>query len=215
MNVDHSNVECTVADYYAGDFIDKLDELKTNIDERAVISNAGAWALGRKTDELIITQLDALGAGQNVTGAGDLADTAGFTKAKVFMALEMLNNADVPDDGQRFAAVSPGAWTDLMLIDEFVRSDYVGQDLPYRQAMGGARDWLGVKWIRHSGLSLVAGDRQNYLYHKTALGHAIGADVTADITWEGTRAAHWVNHMMSQGACRIDDTGVVRVIISE
>jgi len=58
MNVDHTPVECTLADYYAGDWVDSLDELKTNINERMVVAKAGAFALGRKTDELVITQLD-------------------------------------------------------------------------------------------------------------------------------------------------------------
>ena len=46
MNIDHEPVECTLADFYAGDWVDKLDELKVNIDERQVIANAGAYALG-------------------------------------------------------------------------------------------------------------------------------------------------------------------------
>lgn len=33
MNLDHTNVECTLQDFYAGDWVDKLDELKINIDE--------------------------------------------------------------------------------------------------------------------------------------------------------------------------------------
>ena len=40
MNLDHEPVECLLADYYAGDWVDKLDELKTNIDERQVIANS-------------------------------------------------------------------------------------------------------------------------------------------------------------------------------
>ena len=31
----------------------------------------------------------------------------------------------------------------------------------------------------------------------------------SDITWHGDRAAHFVNNMMSQGACLIDPAGVV------
>src|SRR3546814_10870064 len=37
MNVDHEPVEVQLADYYAGDWVDRLDELKTHIDERMVI----------------------------------------------------------------------------------------------------------------------------------------------------------------------------------
>lgn len=59
MNIDHTPVECALEDYYAGDWVDKFDELKTNHDERRVVVEAGAYALGRKTDELIIKGLDA------------------------------------------------------------------------------------------------------------------------------------------------------------
>jgi hypothetical protein len=217
MNVGHSQVECTLADWYAGDWVDRLDELKTNIDERRVVANAGAWALGRKTDEMIITALDTAGSGRNVTGSGDLADTAGFTKAKALRAATLLNNSDVPDDGGRFCIVSPAAWEDLMLIDEFVRSDYVGPDMPFRQAMGNmARQWIGVNWIMHTGLPTAAGPlRENFMFHRNAVGHAIGADITSDVTWHGDRASHFINNMMSQGAVLIDELGVVRVLITE
>ena len=73
MNLDHTNVECTLEDYYAGDWVDHLDELKTNIDERQVIANAGAYALGRKSDEMIITALD--GATTNVIADGNVGLT--------------------------------------------------------------------------------------------------------------------------------------------
>ena len=79
MNLDHSNVTCTIEDFYAGDWVDKLDELKINIDERQVIASAGAYALGRKTDELIIRELD-----KSTVYAGD--DTTGLTKSKILTA---------------------------------------------------------------------------------------------------------------------------------
>ena len=104
MNLEYANAECFLQDYYAGEWIDRLDEIKTNIDERTVIANAGAYALGRKTDELIIAALDT--ATQVATGTGTgLTDTDGLTKQKVLMAFEMLGAADVPDDGNRFAVV--------------------------------------------------------------------------------------------------------------
>jgi hypothetical protein len=59
MELDHTNVEATLADYYAAEYIDKLDELKTNIDERQAIATSAAAALGRKTDEILITAMDA------------------------------------------------------------------------------------------------------------------------------------------------------------
>lgn len=40
MNLDHTNIEVTLADYYAGDWVDRLEELKSNINERQVIASA-------------------------------------------------------------------------------------------------------------------------------------------------------------------------------
>ncbi len=59
MEVAHTNVTATLTDHYAPEYIDKLDELKTNIDERQAVAQSAAYALGRKTDELIIAALDA------------------------------------------------------------------------------------------------------------------------------------------------------------
>jgi hypothetical protein len=216
MNVGHSQVECVLQDWYAGDWVDRLDELKTNIDERGVIVRAGAWALGRKTDELIITALDTT-ATAVANGAGDLADSAGLTKAKVLRALNQLGTADVPDDGMRFAIVPPSGWEDLMLINEFVSSDFVGADLPFRQAMGQmAKSWLGCNWIMHPGCPTPsAGVRRAFIYHMSSIGHAIGAEISTDITWHGDRASHFVNNMMSQGAVAIDTAGAIRITFTE
>jgi hypothetical protein len=205
MQLDHTPVECELADYYAGDWVDKLDELKVNIDERMVVAKAGAYALGRKTDELIINAMET--AGQT---AGDNSD--GLTKAKVLEAFEMLGGKDVPDDGERYAVIGWKQWSDLLGIPEFSDADYVGaDDLPWRGTQ--AKRWLGTLWIPHSGLPFNDGTstRTCFWYHKSAIGHASGADVTSDITWHGDRAAHFVNNMMSQGACLIDGEGVVKL----
>lgn len=201
MNMDHTPVECVLADYYAGDWVDRLDELKTNIDERQVIASAGAYALGRKTDELIITELD-----RSTSYAGLATD--GLTRTKVLTAFEMLGSADVPDDGQRCAVIGWKQWSQLLALEEFASADYVGPDeLPWRGTQ--AKRWLGTIWLPHSGLTLSSNVRLCHWFHKTAIGHACGADVQTDISWHGDRAAHFVNAMMSQGACLIDATGVV------
>ncbi len=207
MNLEHEPATCELADFYAGDWVDRLDELKTNIDERTVIANAGAYALGRKTDELIIAALTATPA---VAGTG--ADA--LTKAKVLAAFERLGAADVPDDGQRYAVVGWKQWSDLLALEEFSSADYLGPDeLPWRGTQ--AKRWLGTLWLPHSGLPLDGTVRRCFWYHKTAVGHAAGADVETDITWHGDRAAHFVNNMMSQGACLIDGAGVVAMPCAE
>jgi hypothetical protein len=208
MNLDHEPVTCTLADFYAGDWVDKLDEIKINHDERAVIANAGAYALGRKTDELIIAALDD----DTLAEAGDGSEK--LTSATVLAALELLGAGDVPDDGQRTAVVGWKQWSDLLAMKEFASADYVGPDeLPWRGTQ--AKRWLGTLWMPHSGLPAAGGVRTCFWYHKTAVGHASGSDVQADISWHGDRAAHFVNNMMSQGAALIDGAGAVKLLCLE
>lgn len=59
MELVHTTVEATMADFYAAEYIDKLDELKVNIDERQAVAKSAAAALGRKTDEILYTAMDA------------------------------------------------------------------------------------------------------------------------------------------------------------
>ncbi len=210
MNLDHSNVEVTLQDFYAGDWVDRLDELKTNIDERQVIANAGAYALGRKTDEMIIDSLAA--ASTNVIADGN----TGLTKSKILEAFETFGENDIPDDSQRFAVVGWKQWSELLTLEEFVSAEYIGSEaLPYAAATQ-AKMWLGTLWLPHSGLPIDGSDiRSCFFYHKTAVGHAVSSDIQTDITWHGDRAAHFVNNMMSQGAGLIDEDGIVVINCDE
>lgn len=206
MNQNHTPVACNVADFYAGDWVDKLDELKINIDERMVVASGGAYALGRQVDSQINTAARlALPAGQKVAVAA-----SGLTRPKILQATELLNNADVPDDGNRFAFVGAHQWNELLGILEFKSSDFVGKEYPWLNSTDVKR-WNSLVWVRHTGLDLVATTRFCMFWHKSCLGYARGQEINTDITWHGDRASHFVNSMMSGGAVRIEDTGVVEV----
>ena len=97
MDVSHSIVDVTLSDFYAADYVDRLDELKTNIDERQVLAMSASAALGRKTDQLIIDVLDA-GTNSNNVAHG----SAALTLAKALTVYEAFGEGDVPDDGQTF-----------------------------------------------------------------------------------------------------------------
>lgn len=206
MKLTHTPKECTLSDYYAGEWVDSLDELKVGHDERKVVAQAGAYALGRKTDELIINALKT-----TTTTIGSAA--ANLTKATILEAFTLLNKEDVPDDGERYAIVSPQAWNQLLSIEEFSSADYVGAKTPF-VAGCESRKWLGINFIMHTGLPATGtgatAAHTCFIYHKNAVGHAVGMDIKTDITWHGDYAAHFVNNMMSQGACLIDPKGVIK-----
>lgn len=210
MNLDHSNIEVVLQDFYAGDWVDRMDELKTNIDERQVIASAGAHALGRKTDELIIAALAS-------ASAHVIADAnTGISKTKILSAFQTFGTNDVPDDGQRYCVVGWKQWSELLSIEEFVNADYIGADaLPFA-SITQAKMFLGTIFMPMTGLPIDGNDiRSCYYYHRTAVGHAVASDVQTDISWHGDRASHFVNNMMSQGAGLIDAAGVVVIRCDE
>lgn len=207
-SVTHEPVECILSDWYAGQWVDKLDELKVGHDERKVLATAGAYALGRKTDELIIGALSAA-----TQEAGDA--TQALTKERILKAFQMLNTNNVPDDGERYALVGPAQWNQLLNLEEFSNANYVGEEHPFI-AGSESRKWMGINWIMHTGLPASGAEAEDtttcFIYHKSAVGLAAGQEIVTDITWHGDYAAHYVNNMMSQGACLIDNQGVVKMV---
>jgi hypothetical protein len=204
MNAQSGSVTVTLEDWYAAEYIDKLDALKTNVDELNVAAQTGAYALGRKMDELLIAKM--AGAGSTV----ELGD-AGLTKAKILAAFKALNAAEVPDDGQRFGVVGANQWNELLNIDEFKNSRFVGEAYPWLQGTE-SRTWLNIVWILSNHLPLSGSTRTCYLYHKSALGLAEGPGVfTSSIDWVPEKAAHLADNMMSAGAGLIDAEGVVAI----
>lgn len=228
MNQDHTAPSCTLSDFYAGDWVDKLDEAKTNIDERRALASGGAMALGRKVDDQILTVLD--GTTQS-TVTYDVSGIANI-RASLLTWAEALYSNDVPDDGMNYGVLTPRGWAQAMLVEEFASSDYVGaMGQEYTKGFPGQRfkDYLGIKWCMHTGCAGVGtATAKMFVWNKNAVGYATGANVSgsfgmqmgdspvgADITWHGDRAAHFVNHMMSGGSVLIDDTGVIEANIND
>ena len=203
MELAHTNVEVTMADYYAAEYIDKLDELKTNINERQAVTESAAAALGRKTDELITTAMDA---GANATQINDTSSAVG--KADLLALFETFGAADIPEDGQRYIAMSPAGFADLFNINEFASSDFVGpQNLPFAGGMT-MKEFLGFKIFSTSAV----GAGKNFAYHTRAVGMGVNSDVQTEINYVPEKVAHLATSMMSMGSVVIDNNGVYELL---
>ena len=200
MDLAHSNVSATLTDYYAADYVDKLDELKINIDERQVVAQSAAYALGRKTDEVLISTLDAATS----IAANVSSSATGMTLIKAKNMMEVFNGNDVPDDNQRYWAVGPKQWSDLLSVVQFSRVEYVGpSDLPFPNGMTAKR-WMGFLFFVHSGLSTSGSDRLNLAFHKSAIGCGIGSDVRTEVNYIPEKVSHLITSMISLGSVAID-----------
>jgi hypothetical protein len=203
MELAHTNVEATMADYYAAEYIDKLDELKININERQAVAQSAAAALGRQTDALITTAMDA---GANATQIHDTSSA--LEKADLLTLFQTFGAEDIPEDGQRYLAMSPAGFADLFNINEFASSDYVGpQSLPFAGGMT-MKEFLGFKIF---STSAVAGGK-NFAYHARAVGIGINSDVQTEVNYVPQKVAHLATSMMSMGCVVIDDDGVFEVL---
>lgn len=219
MNQDHTAVTCTLSDFYAGDWVDKLDEAKINHDERMAIAMGGAWALGRKVDDQIITVLDTT----TTTAVTWLYGTVAAIENSLLASVRSLDSANVPNDGQRFCILSAHGYSAAMKVESFASADYVDPgNRPMEQGLPSMtwRRWMNVLWSVHTGLP----SNKGFIWHKFAVGYATGnhpgnaaqgAAVSADITWHGDRAAHFINHSMSGGAVLIEDAGVIELTLND
>ena len=177
--------------------------MKTNINERQAVAQSAAAALGRKTDELIITAMDA---GANSTQIHDTNSALG--KADLLSLFETMGTADVPEDGQRYLAMSPAGYADLFAINEFASSDFVGpQNLPFAGGMT-MKEFLGFKIF---STSAVAGGK-NFAYHTSAVGIGVNSDVQTEVNYVAEKVSHLATSMMSMGAVAIDDNGIYEVL---
>ena len=203
MELAHTTVETTMEDFYAAEYVDKLDELKTNIDERQAVATSAAAALGRKTDEIIYAAMDS---GANSTQIHDTGSA--LAKADLLSLFETFGSADVPEDGGRYLAMHPKGFADLFLIEEFASSDYVGeQNLPFSGGMT-MKQFLGFSIFSTSAIT--AG--KNIAYHSNAVGIGVNADVSTEVNYIPEKVSHLTTSMMSMGAVVINDNGVYEVL---
>jgi hypothetical protein len=221
MNQTHTAVSTTLADFYAGDWVDKLDEAKINIDERKAIARGGAKALGRKVDDQLLTTLDTT---SQSTVTLTVTTSAQVRNGLLDMIEAMIVN-DAYEPGNMYGVMSPHLWAAASTIKEFASADYVsGNGLPFMEGapVGMFKRWGQVLWTVHSGVPNVGtATSKVFLWNKDAVGYAAGktpanlagagkeTSVGADITWHGDRAAHFINHAMSGNSVMIDDAGVI------
>lgn len=203
MNADRRRVTVNLATDYAGDYIEEEDLEQMAHDDRDEAVFAGAAALGRRTDELIFAALDAAGS-TPINAAGPL------TTNVAYQGIIQLQRNDVPFDNQVFGVISPGALGHMKAAKQFSNQDYRGPtDLPF-MSMTEWIYWNGVYWMPHAGLPGVGtASAKGFIYHRRAVGAAIGHDVRSTISWENDKSYWFVNNRFRIGVAGLMARGIV------
>lgn len=204
-------VEATMSDYYTLDYVDQLDLTKLNIDIRGNYVKVHQMAFGRQTDDLI---LQAMASGATLT-FGTYVSGNNLDRNTALGWIEQLDVNEVPDDMERYAAITPHAFNFLMTQKEFANSLYSGPEMPYVKK-SEIRTWLGVHWIKSNRLPGARTSQcKMYLWHQRAVGHGISDEISITWDWENERKSWSAAGSMSMGAVVIDPSGLIEAHLDD
>ena len=216
MNLTHTQVTATMADYNAAEYSDIFTSGKVLFDERAELVKAVSMAVGRRMDQLVIDALD--GAGTSLTVANSIGgSTTNLNVDKVLETKKLMDQQGVPAEDRYFLchANNMAAFLD----DSDVKT--IDVNTTKALAQGTVDSFLGFKFImvgdRTEGGLAVDGssDRTCLAWHKNACGLAINMDKKTEINYIAEKSSFLVNSMFSAGSVGIDTSGIVEITCRE
>lgn len=207
MNVAHSLITATLANYVAPEYTDIFDQAEVNFDEKQELAKTIAGALGRRLDDIVISAMDAatpaatVGVGTTALAATDLID------AKVELVKGGVGSADL------YCAIS-GAGLAGLLADEKVSSaDYQNVKALVN---GEVNTFAGFNVIviedrTVGGLTTTGDVTAGYAFAKDAIGLAIGVDNKTTIDYVPEKVSYLCNGMLKAGAAVRDAAGLIQI----
>ena len=197
MGVSHNLIACTLTNWNAPEYTDIFDAKEVNFDEKTELQQTIAGALGRRYDQLIIDALDGASTANVVAGGVNLAGLIG--------ASEALNDNGVPSGG-RHIALSAAGLAGLLGNTSITSADYNNVKA---LVSGEINTFMGFQFhvieTRTEGGLAVSG----YAWHDSAVGVAVGMDVTAKVDWVPQKTSWLCNGLMKAGAVARDADGIV------
>ena len=177
-------------------------------DQRRIMQDTSRAVINRDIDDVITTILN--------TGTVDTGTAQTASLQMVLRAKAILGYAKVPNDGQIFAAVTPGFMAHLLQVPEWSNADYVSIK-PLVNDTTGWRDtpmmyrWMNINWIEHPDLPGVNTNAEKcFMYHRSAVGHAINSgDIQALIGYEEKQDISWARTSVYHGAALLQNAGIV------
>ncbi len=199
----HATVTATMNSFVTGEYIEDIDQLRTNIDYRKSYQGAIASALNRAYDAELIAVMDAATPGSTVTAS------SGLNKAALISVNEDFNDNDVPA-GNRWLLITPAALTDMLTDTTLVSSDYVANN---GLQTGFIPNVMGMNVVISNLLSTPS-THTCYAFDSNSIGCAIGKSITSRFDYVPQKVAHLVTAEFTQGCAVIDTTGLIQVDVT-
>jgi hypothetical protein len=211
MNVNFSNVTCTLQDWNAAEYSDIFNQQKVNFDERRELVQVVANAIGRRQDQLILNALAASSTGNVVTEDIGGTDT-GLNVAKLREAKKYLDKNNVPMDN-RHIIIHANSLASLLGETSVTSTDF---NTVRALVSGEVNTFLGFTFHtigdrEEGGLPVATSERKLWAFHRDAIGYAEGIAPRTEINYVPEKTSWLVNALFSAGAVAIDAEGIVEI----
>lgn len=239
ISTPHSRRKLTMADYNWADLIDKPDRLKMLIDPESTYAQNAVMAFNRSIDDVIITALGGAaysghtGAttvnnydvgecrlvesdGTIATAGSDWSDTTetGLTIAKLLTCKQLLDDAEIDKDRQRYFVTNPYNINQLLNTTEVKSSDY---NTVKALAQGQIDTYMGFKFLMHTRLAADdtdTGATKCYAFAQDAIVLVVAEEPAVRITERDDKNySTQVYVEMSIGATRVEGPAVVGITL--
>lgn len=184
--------------------VDEMTALQSQVDWAGEIQKEMAYAIAKNMDTYINTLFYSLG-GYTTTGYGSDGQT--LTDDLLLAIKEVLDEADVPQDGNRSLIIDPSALVDLLKIDKFISTQYATAGKIEKGVIGSSPIY-GCTVRVTNNLKAATTGAYGVMAHKKAIG---GISQMQD-TWREEHKAYHItryNQEVLYGAGELrDDFGV-------
>jgi len=222
VDTPHSRRKVTMDDYDWADLIDDSDKVRLLISPQSEYAKAGAYAMGRTMDDVIIAAATGNAFG-GVSGGSTIAlpagqkiahGSTGLTIAKLISAKETLDAANVDPDEARVLVCSAKQISDLLGTTQITSADF---NSVKALVQGDIDTFMGFKFIRSERLGTDAnGNRQVLAFTNSSIGLALGKDIQTKISERADKNySTQVYLCMTIGATRVEDEKVVEIACTE
>jgi hypothetical protein len=222
VDTPHSRRKVTMDDYDWADLIDDSDKVRLLISPQSEYAKAGAYAMGRTMDDVIIAAATGNAFG-GVSGGSSIPlpagqkiahGSTGLTIAKLITAKEKLDAANVDPDEARTIVCSAKQISDLLGTTQITSADF---NSVKALVQGDIDTFMGFKFIRSERLGLDGNsNRQVLAFTNTSMGLALGKDIQTKISERADKNySTQVYLCMTIGATRVEDEKVIEIACTE
>ncbi|MEO4045234.1 phage capsid protein [Hoeflea sp. CAU 1731] len=199
-NGERKKFEVDLETWVAFDTVEEYDVDRMTVDEKEVVYESGANALGRATDIEVYAKM-----AEAHTDAHIDFSSGAFTAANALTLCKMLQEDKVSWNGEVYCGLPPLQWNQLLANKVVNSADHVGPDLPFVKATD-TRFWNGVNWFlfveeEAEDLYPVPGANQQdlFIWHRSAMGWGNNTDLRVIPQWDNYED-WWTINMQAKGA---------------